>query len=287
MSVRISAKVKRNELNTHLRSAGVIKVPLSGRNLAAEAMTKEMSREDGVEMLVNLLEKFPANIYDHSTTWRYDLDTRKTIIEVETKIDTKKYNAFVKETSDLLLKVGGRAMGSVNNKLVRKEGERGPYGNKQVVPYIAISRLSSSAFEQAKGYHFLIADGWPNLRRVGQENTLNCRAYIVPEEVFKMTRPMFKSRNMTVKAVDSGGNALSIGKTTAPTPGSSARVWVAGYYYWDNSDSNVVVLFPSLFLGNQGAYDFYPGTPEYKQQVPLDIPKEVMERISAVHISIE
>jgi len=289
VSVRIRAEVKRTDLRDRLQSAGIIKIAVDGRVLAAQATIREDSHADATEMLVDMLEKFPANLYDISATWRYDPEIRKVVIEVETKIDTRKYAIFRREFTEMLPKVGGQMIGTAPARLSRSDEN---IRNIGLVPVISISRIPTNNprlhSHKMPGHHFFIADTWPNFRRAGQTDTVNFRVYTVPFGIFGMTRPMFEPRNMVVRVVDGNGDVLATARAKAPVPGFSAETMIGGYLYIPGPNShNVVVLFPSLFAGNHGVYDFLPGTPEYKQQVPFDLSREQMERITAVHISME
>ena len=190
----------------------------------------------------------------------------------------------------MLPTVGGQEVGSVNHQLTKREG------------YTEFSRLSSNV-NLSQGYHFLIANSWSNFRRVGQQDTVNFQVYTVPEGMFRMARPIFHSRNMLIKVVDSSGNILATGRIGALIPSLSAVInrtlgkheikrgaiqgRVARIDVREES-LNLVFVFPSLFLDRQGAWDgFQPGTHEHKQQVPFDLSREQMERIIAVHISLE
>ena len=285
VSVRISAEVKRNELDSQLRSAGVVKVQVDGRSLAAQAITKEMSREDGIEMLIDMLEKFPMNVYETATDWRYDVDSRKTVVEIETKIDTKKYAAFVKEFTDLLRKVGGRrttdGTGIVTVKRLDTASRVAPpsFASTRVTPTSSVSlTTSSTAFPRALKDNLLaIADKWPNLTRAGQEAKVQFNSYDLPEDVYGMIRPMFISRSMVVEAVDSNGRVLATGKVKPPMP---SRPF--GNY------RNFLLMFPSLHVDTGGlSGNIAPGTLEHKLEMPLDIPRDDLEKISAVQISME
>jgi len=279
VSVRISAEVKRNELGTQLRNAGVIKVSVDGRSLAAQVISKEMSREDGIEMLVNMLEKFPASVCDTSAEWRYDLETRRVIIEVKTKIDQRKYETFVKEFTDLLRKVGAeRASGSGNTR-IRSTGT--PTASVSLTTDEIVPRGGTPAFPNVAGtdlFLLAITDRWGNFTRAGQEASVQFSSYYVPRDVWGMIRPMFLSRRMVVEAVDGNNRVLATGSATAP-----ALSCQLGNY------RNFIFIFPALNVTDRDWFvnDITPGMSEYKQQVPLNISRDDIERISAVRISME
>ena len=314
IEVTIRATVKRNDLNNLLRSVpGIIEIAMDGRSLDAERITKEMSREDATEMLLDLLENFPANIYDLSATktWRYDLDTRKVVVDVETKVDPRKYDAFVREFTDMLLLVGGRTGETVTVQLTRGESSSTAPGNtllirvparrgtenatENVVPMPTVQfSIPRGSLSDRRSHGFVVADSWANLRVAGQQFPVNFQFYAVPEEVFRMTRPMFERKNMTVRAVDSNGNVLATGKTPAPAPSFNAQSFGSGFYVnRAMHNSNLVFVFPSLCIESHRSTraswgpTLRPGMPEGKQQVFLDLPQAQMARATAVQIILE
>ena len=310
VSTQIVARVKRNDLSDQLQSAGVVTIAMDGRSLAAQAITKEMSREDATEMLLDFLESFPANIYDFSTAWRYDLDIRRVVVDVETRIDSRKYTAFVREFTEMLPLLGGRAGGSVSAQLTRGEISVAPGGLVPqrmrgqgsgstenvglMMPTVQFS-ISHRSLNDRQFHGFVVADSWANLRVTGQQFPVDFRVYAVPESVFGMIRPMFAPRNMIVKAVDSSGNVVATSETRAPMPVFNARSLGTGAFYINHSilRSNLVFIFPSLCIESQirgtavSGPTLRPGMPEARQQVFLDLSQAQMARITAVHISLE
>jgi hypothetical protein len=313
VSIQIAAKVKRNDLNDRLHRAGVIQIAMDGRSLAGERLTREMSRADATEMLLDLLENFPANVYDFSTTWRYDLDTRRVIVDVETRINARRYAAFVEEFTEMLPFVGGRAGGSVPVQLTRGESPtaatggallqrverrliempRGSIDNVAPMPTVQVS-ISRSNLLDRQTHGFVVADSWANFRVAGQQFPVNFQFYTVPEEVFRMICPMFERRNMTVRAMDSNGNILASGTIPAPAPSFNARSQGPGFYVNQAMrHSNLVFIFPSLCIEPHRVGTvtlgptLRPGMPEGKQQVFLDMSQAQMERTTAIQISLE
>lgn len=282
VEVRIKAKVRRTELGTQLLKAGVNPdIRFDSKGLAAELQTKEDTREDAMVMLERLLNQFPENVLETSLTARpkYDLGSKKVVLEIVTKVNKQKYSAFTKELATMLQRVGGKAEGTIIARLERREKQvRGSEPEPEVGLSSWTAPGSSKNFPKNK-YGFFIAENWPNFTRTCQKITQNFAVYTVPEDVFGMIRPMFDLKNMVVKVSDNDSNVLSVGKAKALGPSFNAQSWVSGYFVFNMRKPNVVCLFPAIYTGH-GAYEIQPGTLEYKQQVLLDISREDMEKIS-------
>jgi hypothetical protein len=286
VSVRIAAKVKRNDLNDRLQSVGVIKIPVNPEKLRFQGINKkikEQSQADGIDMLMDMLEEFPLSIYDIAGDIRYDENTRNVVADVEIKINTKKYEAFQKECTDLIIKLGGQRVDTKLGMVERVE-KRGN-GKEYVVTDFTIEKYPDG--------QYVVADSWPNFRRAGQKNPVNFTFYAVPQSVHGMIWPMFTStqRKMVIKAVDSKDNVLVTSTIRAPMP---------SYCRNDYVDKRIV-LFPWLLdsrehpdiktrsypqISSYNASNLWPGTPDHKMAVPLkNISPDA--QITAVHISME
>ena len=272
VSVRIAAKVKRNELNTGLQTAGVIRVHVDGPIAAAKSRTVADSREEGIDMLIDMALKFHASVYDMSTSWRYDTETRKVVIEITSKIDKRKYDAFVKDFTELLCNVDGKAAGTINFGLTM--GDNG------------VTTDWGRGGGGIRDGRVLVANSWPNFRLAGQQISQSVDVYTMSNDVFGMILPAFGPKNMTLQAVDSGGNVLAVVRSRVPTPYFRAMLIAGITNRIEVNGNNTVFIFPALYL-NEPRRDIWPGLSEYKQHVPLDIPQNALERISAVQISFE
>lgn len=276
------SREERDESSTKRQNDGVTKIQVDGASLATEAKTKMMSREDGIEMLMDMLEKFPMSIYDMSTSWRYDVDTKKVAIDVDTKIDQKKYTAFAKEFTVLLQKTGGKrntnSTGIMTAK--RRDGEAHILSPWTPTPSTSLSALSNSFPHVAGSDRFLlaIAEQWPNLTRRDQEAKVQFSSYFIPEDVHGMIRPMFGSKKMIIEAVDGDDHVLAADKAEFPMlscPFGNYR--------------NFFLIFPTLHvnISSSRGLTIAPATSQHKQQVSLDIPQDALEKIKSIQISME
>ena len=288
-SVRIAAEVKRNDLNEKLQSAGVVKIAVNPDRLRFEiqkAKINEQSRNDGIEMLQDILEEFPLNVYDISGDFRYDEGTRKIVVDVEIKVNAKKYATFEKEFTDLTAKLGGKRLGTKTMKVIRNQIGHG----ENTYAYTSVDKLYNSRVEgrqQEKIFCFVASDGWPNFRRAGQDASVTFTDYDVTGEVWGKIRPLFdqKGRKMVIQAVDSKGSVIATGKIIPPMPSTQFSDFYGG---------DVNIIFPWLHLSANGpnpretgsfGRNSWPGTPEYTLPVVLDLSPDA--KITAVHISME
>jgi len=270
--VRISAEVKRTDLRDKLERVGIIKIAVNPDKLRFEIFTKEKAKTEGIDMLLDLLEDFPLNIYDISGDLRYDAGTRKVVVDVDVKINMQKYAAFEKEFFEMISSLGGERTGAktVSVKSIENGIEVGSF-----------TSFPDRGNRNRPLFHF--ADHLPVFRRAGQESQATFTSYTMPEEVWKMVRPMFdeEQRRMIIKVVDGDENILATSKVGYRE--SFPRAW------YNSNDANTIQFFPWLHTRNRSIVSYstemWPATQSYKFAVPLDVSSGA--RVSAVHISME
>jgi len=282
VSVRISAEVKRNELDAQLRRAGVLRIALDGKNLSAEANTRETLHGDGIAWLAKMIEDLPKNVLEAtlSAKPRYDVDAKKVIIRVSLKIDARKYDAFAGDFAAMLLQMGARR--SRTDFLLGGKDNAGDFSSITLKQHY--QKLNSD--EKL----FCVAGIWPKFTYAGHRNTLNFDVYSVSDEVFGVLLPYFTSRQLIVEAVDADNNALATGKITIPTPYDI--FFNNGYLHTGagNAHFNCIFVVPVLtYFPRSSSFsgEFTPAALEQQLEAFLDIPVEKLDRIVAVNFSYE
>ena len=282
VSIRISAEVKRNELDAQLRRAGVLRIAIDGKSLFAEANTREALRGDGIAWLAKMVEDLPKNVLETSLSAqpRYDVDSKKVVIGVSVKIDPRKYDAFTGDFADMLLQLGAKK--SQTSFELGGKDNAGDFSSITLKQHYG--RLNSN--EKL----FCLAGSWPKFNYAGQRNTLNFDVYSVSDDVFGVLLPNFTSRQLIVEAVDADSEVLAAGNITIPMP---YNIFFNNDYLHTgggNTHFNCIFIIPALaYFPRSPSFsgEFTPAAVEQRLQVFLDIPMEKLDRIVAVNFSFE
>ena len=303
VSVRIRAEVKRNVLSEELKKARVTRVHVDGRSLSAEAITKVASREDGIDMMEKMMQDFHSSVMTTSLAEppRWDIDAKKMVLRVTTKLDQEKYATFAKEFTDLLIKLGAqRKVSNANLALERvqdissRDGYSGP-AIKMTVKGKIVTREPDP-----QPNRLMIIDNWPNLSRVGQEGVSSFSIYVIPRDVYKVVHPFFNWKRLVATAIDANEKTLATSRTWSPMPYSSAR-FIRRYDGTDMyrldledrddtaNDRDTVFFMPSLRFRDDGYRIpiISPGVAGWTDTISMDIPMENLDQISTVHFSYE
>jgi hypothetical protein len=295
VSVRISAEVKRNELDNGLRKAGVTQEKVNWESLYAERLTKMQSQDDGIDMLKWMIEEHLLNCIVHKAgETRWDQDKNKVVLEVLTTVDYDKYSAFTKRFTDVLKKMGVKYDGEHLFQLERKRGDYfdsvlEPSTNSMLKPTGVLKPTTEISGTGRFAYMwtssgdlrtFCIASSrWRALTNEGQKKQERFDVYIPPRGIYDEVRNSLitsSNKNVIIELFD--GEDRSVTKI---------RVFISCPFYVDQrTDHSPILIFPSLFRQGSG-HGFWPGTPEYQEEIYFDIPMDEMKKIRTIQFRYE
>jgi len=303
VSIRIAAEVRRNDLRDRLQREGVIRIAVNPDRVRFEiiaAQTRAMAQADGIEMLLDLLEGFPLNVYDISGDLAYHESTGSIGVDVEIRVNMQKYAAFEREFAALITQVGGTRLGARAIRVSRESGT-GNTAGMQFTDFVAgdhIARNDDLPRLSQNNFMISFADRLPNFRFPGQADTASFTSYTMPMSVWDRIRPLFEPerRNMVIQAMDSNGNVLATRRIGFDLQEQGQnRIWMVRPWirvllqgWTDAHQSNRgVVVFPWLnaYVRDSGTVRTWPGTSEHTIRVPLNLSPDA--RVTAVHISVE
>jgi len=289
--VRISAEVKRNELGAELRKTGVTKEPLDGESLIAERMTKIRSREDGIEMLKWMIEERLLNCISVSKAAepRFDLNQNKVVLEIRTTLDYAKYSVFVKHFTDVLKKLGVQYEGSRAFTIERRNRTNRlvtaidlvDSGTSRQVQFVPVQTRGGVRWESTDCMLYIGTSRWRVLASEGQKSRVDFGVYELPREIFDEIRNSLitlKEKLTIIALLDDEDRTVAIGKTPVCRP------------FYDLStrfqQKAPIMFFPSLSRW-EGDLSFWPGIPEHREEIYLDIPMDDMKRIRNIQFRYE
>ena len=110
--LKIQAAVERRSVVAKLKAANVTVKELDGKGMFAEVVTKLEGQSDAKALIAKAFEDYPANVMQAIVTGKPSVETigGKTTLayECEMSVDIAKYDAFQKQTVELLRKVAQR-----------------------------------------------------------------------------------------------------------------------------------------------------------------------------------
>ena len=289
VSVRISAEVKRNELGDGLRKAGVTKEQIDGESLFAEKISKIQSREDGIEMLKWMIEEHLLACLSVSKAAepRFDLDKNKVVLEIRTTLEWEKYDAFVKRFAEVLIKMGV-ARSSGRTFTIERDIRYlyNPY--EQVLMTTIQSDNTTSLHVDHSGEKLTLCIAftrWRALTQKGQKMQVNFAVGNIPREVYDEIRNsliVVRDKNIAIELLDGRDKTVS---TTKIPP----------YFPFSNYTDKASILFAPI-LNSQRMHEspilfiksgLWPGTPEHREEVQLDMSMDDMKKVRNIQFRFE
>ena len=292
VSIRITADVKRNELNTHLQRAGVTREQVDWERFFTERLSKMQSREDGLDMIKWMIEEQLMNCISVSKAAepRFDTNRNKVVLEILTTIDYAKYDVFVRRFAEVLQKMEVRYEGEQTLHLTRRPSvewrfmwSRVPIhqDTRPVATIIQDNRLMSSGHVWYNPLFLIASNRWRALPNEGLRQE-NFSVFSPSREVYDEVRNnllTIKSKSIIIELLDDENRTVA-----------TNRVLSCGPFYVDRSRNHASILFfPLLFRDgfSEVNYHIWPGTLEHREEIYFDVPMGAVERIRSVQFRFE
>jgi len=291
-SVRIVATVKRRKLGEELQKTGVNRVFFDGASLHMKTNMQADSQDTAIDLMKQMVDNLHINAMSTTLISKdYDINTNRAIFEIETKLDTQKYETFRSALVELLPVMAGQTVITNQTAALRKPGE------DTVVELLCPKTILDPLGKDT--YHFLIFNSWPNTLRAGQESRASVSLYTVPRVVFNQVIFFFNRRILVIEALGDNDEVLNVTKTPWPMPYftfyADYILRSLAYNDWEVRDNsrpaNTIVLFPALRLQQieniRDITRLHPGLPVHREKVSFNFPQEELGKIKSVRFSYE
>ena len=282
VEITILAKVRRNAPDSELREISAGRV--NWQDFSGEVSTRTRSRDDGIAVLKFRIERHLMDCISTVVHTDFQLDrNRRGVLEIRTTVDNNKYNSFVRDFTDDLGRLGIRSSG---NRLItleqREVNFRSPAGPRGRVTVMRTTDRGQPLTASTGGNGVLYIARAQQGR--GQQMTFD--RYDLPRDVFAAIQDsLFKileHRRGIVELRDVNGRILD---------NPDYHLFVP---FHNKSEDRPIFIFPLLATTDlrmrvwENPDDgFFPGTPEYRNEIELNISPSDLIRIHTHRLRFE
>ena len=288
VEIRIRARVKRNDVTSHLQQAGVIQLPVDVRGLAAERRTREMTFDDAFAIFEELMEGYPAKLLDISLTSTpvYDRETGQTVIEFAIQLNGGKYAEFTRQLNAILPGLGAVPSGASTIQATFRTGKTNC--STTTKPHVCTLTGVNTRLEN----RLFIADKWPSFSRDGQQSSILFQVYTLPKDTFGMMAPFFKAvfYPARIEITDKGGAPIYSTKFDISPPSNimsylneQNAISFSNHNQYSSIKWFPIAIFPTFtdFVRYpNGSYHFFIGQPKLTKSLSINLSLQDMERMS-------